>query len=557
MTKPRLLQLAVFATTLPLWAALEKIFTDPLARCIALWSVLALVWGGIEFAARKGTVLLPAERNSFTAARRVFAIALGVIFLVAFWSWGSQVRGLVGEHGLLPVGEHLLAAEKSETFRAIEHPTFCWLGHGDTWLLAQCWLGALFAIALAAGLCPGVCALVCWALYLSLMTVGGPFSNFQWDALILETAPLAAVWLPWSFRPQWARETSAQKIGRWLLWWLFFRLMIESGIVKLTWNDTTWLNYTALDFHFETQPLPLWTSWFMHQWPAWLHRAMCWVMYWIEIATPILLFAPPRWRTLRHSAALAQIALQFAIMATGNYTYFNWLTIALCLPFLDDTLPFLRRMVRPTESTRAPRWPLIPALAIAVASIALSFGGMSDAFGGTARQQHEMETLRAEYERTGKAPRTAWWKFLRSFNGYGLFRTMTTARPEIVLEGSDDGHVWREYEFRCKAGSVYRSPSLVAPHQPRLDWQMWFAALHPPSNAYWLERLLRRVLEGEPSVLALFEKNPFENKPPRFVRLLYYDYHFTRAEVQTVEWWRRELKGVLIPAVSLENFRKQ
>lgn len=557
MTKSRLLQLAVFATTLPLWAALERIFSDPLARCIALWAVFALLWGGVEFAARKGKVLLPVEKNTFTAARRVFAIAFSAIFLVAFWSWGSQVRGLVGEQGLLPVGEQLLAVQKSETFRAIEHPTLCWLGHSDTWLLAQCWLGAFYSIALAAGFCPGVCALVCWALYLSLMSVGGPFSNFQWDALLLETAPLAAAWLPWSLRPQWGRDSSAQKIGRWLLWWLFFRLMIQSGIVKLTWNDTTWLNYTALDFHFETQPLPLWTSWFAHQWPAWLHRAMCWVMYWIEIATPILLFAPPRWRTLRHSAALAQIALQLAIIATGNYTYFNWLTIALCLPFLDDTTPFLRRLALIAESKPAPRWPLIPACAMAAASVALSFGGMLDAFGGAARQEREMKALRADYEHTGKAPQTEWWKFLRTFNGYGLFRTMTTARPEIILEGSDDGRVWREYEFPYKAGNLYRSPSLVAPHQPRLDWQMWFAALHPPSNAYWLEALLRRVLESEPTVLALLEKNPFPNEPPRFVRMLYYDYHFTRAEENPVTWWKRELKGVLIPAVSLENFRKK
>ena len=556
MTKPRILQLAVFVTTLPLWLVLGRFVTDPLVRCVVLWAALALVWGAVELAALRVAVLLPPEKNRFTSARRVFAIALGLIFLVAFWSWGSQVRGLVGEHGLLPVGEQLLAAQKSETFRTIEYPTLCWLGHGDTWLLTQCWLGALLAIALTAGLCPGACALGCWALYLSLMTVGGPFSNFQWDALLLETAPLAAAWLPWSFRPRWAQETTPQKIGRWLLWWLFFRLMIESGIVKFTWNDPTWLNYTALDFHFETQPLPLWTAWFAHQWPAWLHRVMCRATYWIEIATPILLFAPPRWRTLRHCAAFTQIALQFLIIATGNYTYFNWLTLALCLPFLDDSLPLLRRLSRNVENARDPRWPLIPVCALALASVALSFDGLLDAFGGAAAQEREMKALRFAYERTGKTPRTEWWKFLRSFNGYGLFRTMTTTRPEIVLEGSDDGRIWREYEFPYKVGSIHRAPPLVAPHQPRLDWQMWFAALHPPSNAYWLERLLKRVLEAEPTVLALLEKNPFPNEPPRFVRLLSYDYHFTRAEDQTAAWWHRELKGVLVPPVSLENFRK-
>ena len=63
---------------------------------------------------------------------------------------------------------------------------------------------------------------------------------------------------------------------------------------------------------------------------------------------------------------------------------------------------------------------------------------------------------------------------------YGLFAVMTTTRPEIVFEGSDDGTKWEEYEFRCKPGDLRRPPPWVAPHQPRLDWQMWFAALSEP-----------------------------------------------------------------------------
>jgi hypothetical protein len=133
---------------------------------------------------------------------------------------------------------------------------------------------------------------------------------------------------------------------------------------------------------------------------------------------------------------------------------------------------------------------------------------------------------------------------------------MTLSRPEIILEGSDDKTNWREYEFPYKAGDIYRRPPLAAPHQPRLDWQMWFAALAPQHYSYLLERLMRRTLEGEPAVLALLEKNPFPSEPPRFVRLSFYDYHFTRSEDHTAAWWKRELKGATQP-VSLENFRRK
>jgi hypothetical protein len=136
---------------------------------------------------------------------------------------------------------------------------------------------------------------------------------------------------------------------------------------------------------------------------------------------------------------------------------------------------------------------------------------------------------------------------LRSFNGYGLFRVMTTERPEIVVEGSGDGEHWREYEFRYKPGPVTRAPSFVAPHHPRLDWQMWFAALDPMSNLPLLQALSRHLRAGTPDVLALLGRNPFPGSPPRFVRFAQYDYRFTTPEQRqrTGAWWKRELVGYL------------
>jgi hypothetical protein len=108
-----------------------------------------------------------------------------------------------------------------------------------------------------------------------------------------------------------------------------------------------------------------------------------------------------------------------------------------------------------------------------------------------------------------------------------------------VVEGSDDGITWRAYEFRYKPGDVLRRPSQVAPHQPRLDWQMWFAALGDVRDNPWFVRFCLRLLEGSPSVLALLDRNPFPDAPPRYLRARLYDYRFsTPAERrETGAWW--------------------
>ena len=133
---------------------------------------------------------------------------------------------------------------------------------------------------------------------------------------------------------------------------------------------------------------------------------------------------------------------------------------------------------------------------------------------------------------------------------------MTTERQEIVIEGSRDGVHWVEYEFRWKPGVVTRRPRFVAPHQPRLDWQMWFAALDPEGAGSWLAGLVRGLLEGRAPVLSLLGSNPFPDGPPRYVRLVSYHYRFTtsRERSGTGAWWSREFTGYLTAPVSLAEF---
>src|SRR5262249_22728364 len=125
------------------------------------------------------------------------------------------------------------------------------------------------------------------------------------------------------------------RVVLWLLRWLLFRLMFGSGIVKLISGDPTWRDLTAMDYHYETQPLPAWTSWYMHQLPGGFHGITVLLMFAVELLAPILVFGPRRSRPI---AFVFLVALQILILATGNYGFFNLLSIALCVLLIDDAV---------------------------------------------------------------------------------------------------------------------------------------------------------------------------------------------------------------------------
>jgi hypothetical protein len=134
---------------------------------------------------------------------------------------------------------------------------------------------------------------------------------------------------------------------------------------------------------------------------------------------------------------------------------------------------------------------------------------------------------------------------LKISNGYGLFAVITTERPQIVLEGSDDGENWLAYEFKYQPVEVKGGPPVVAPHQPRLDWQMWFAALSNFQRNQWFLRFSVRLLEGSPEAIVLLGRTPFPDRQPKYLCAVLYDYRFTTASerAKTGAWWHREELG--------------
>jgi lipase maturation factor 1 len=490
--------------------------------------------------------LVGSARSSYGLSRWVFLRALGAIYLIAFLSLWVQVPGLIGVHGIAPAQEFLNGVRGYYPAVMAFHlvPTVLWLGAGDGALHLTCALGVAGAVLLIANVAPRLCLAIEWVLYLSLVAVGQDFLSFQWDALLLETGLLAVLFAPNTMRPL-SQSSSPLPLPLFLLWWLLFRLTFASGFVKLTWDDPTWRNLSALDYHFWTQPLPTWTAWYAHLSPQWLKHVSVIGTYVLELGAPALLFGT---RRMRQVACLGVVAMQGLIGVTGNYTFFNLLTIALALLLLDDAI-WIR--VLPSRLTKRVV-PSVPAPAPVESSwrIVTTVAGLLLLTAGTLRFAG---TLAPRVSRSALLDGALEWaEPLRSVNGYGLFRVMTTTRLEIEVEGSDDGTVWKAYEFRYKPGDVQRRPGFVEPHQPRLDWQMWFAALSPYDATPWFQAFELRLLEGSPEVLDLLRANPFPAHPPRYVRARLYDYRFTTAAERRSNggWWVRRLVGDYGPVVA-------
>jgi predicted DCC family thiol-disulfide oxidoreductase YuxK len=463
----------------------------------------------------------------------LFLRLLGLIYVSAFVSFGVQAQGLIGSHGILPVAEWVdtiagdLGAE-----RFLLAPMVFWWNASDFAIQAVYWAGAGFSLLLVCNVLPRPSLVLLYVLYLSLFYAGQDFMSFQWDTFLLETGFMSLL------------MSLATVPGIWLLRWLLFRFIFMSGVVKLSSGDPNWWNLSALSYHLLTQPLPTPLAWYAAQLPPGVLKLATGCMLFIELCLPFLIFCP---RRLRFFAAFGILLLQGCILLTGNYNWFNLQTMLLCLVLFDDaairkTVPGLlvRLLPSPMENPWSRRLTVIVVNSLGALIVFCGVVQMDQRFGGD--PPAVAQTINRFIEP------------LRIANAYGLFAVMTTQRDEIVIEGSYDGLDWREYEFRYKPGDVTRRPLWNIPHQPRLDWQMWFAALDDPKGLAWFSRFLQRLLENESSVLALLEQNPFPDKPPLYIRAQFYEYQYADAEERSKGLrWHRRLLGLYFPAVRLTN----
>lgn len=438
--------------------------------------------------------------TDFQTSQWLFLRLMALSYFLAFWSLHVQVLGLYGSDGILPLR-----------------------GYSDTKLRAGTYGGMILSVLAAIGFYPAPFFFLLYLLYLQFHKKGGIFLAYQWDILLVETGFMTFLL---------SIQSPAPYALIFMFWVFLFRFMFSSGIVKILSRCPSWKTFTAMDVHYESQPLPNTIAYYMHQLPRWFGKFSQGACYFIELVVPFFIFTP---MPLRFSAFLLLVLLQLLIILTGNYAFFNVLTLALCVPLLsDDYLPNLPTGWGFPESW----WTAVPLTLIGAVYIIFNLLMFADLF-------FDLRTIEL-FIRKCISP-------FRLLNHYGLFAVMTTKRNEIVIEGSDDGENWKVYEFKYKAGDLKGRPKQVAPHQPRLDWQMWFASLRRFHHEWWLQNFIVCLLKGSPEVLGLLETNPFPGKPPKYIRAQFYEYHFTtmREKRDTGNWWKRKYLGEYCPMYQL------
>jgi hypothetical protein len=458
----------------------------------------------------------------------LFVRGLALAYAVAFASLAVQIDSLAGPDGILPFQRVLDGALGEQgAWALLRLPTLFWLNSSDAALQAAAFAGSIIALLLALGwVRPRPALIVLFVLYLSLVHAGQIFMTFQWDTLLLESGFLA-IFL----------ADAPTRLIVLLFEWLLFRLRFLSGYFKLASGDPTWRDFSALNYYFETQPLPHIGSWYAHQLPRWLLQTGVGFTLFAELVVPFLIFLP---RPFRIFAAAVTILAQLLIIVTSNHNFINLLTILLCLFVLDDRIvahglpgPLRDRIWRDTHLNNPGHAAKTLAAGAAILILASSLSAM----------------LASQVRRPLPAALSVLTRIPPAF-GIGslfhLFPTMQTERQELRIVGSYDGQTWEPYLFRYKPDALNKAPQFIVPHQPRLDWMMWFVPPQWPDTGFWFEPFLQALRQNRAAVTRLLARNPFEGRaPPNMLRVLAYRYRFTTPQerARAGNWWAAEYLG--------------
>jgi Protein of unknown function (DUF1222). len=479
-----------------------------------------------------------AKAEQYLVARWIFLRALGLIFFSAFYSLAFQIRGLIGQHGILPAAEYLGALHTYlSPLRSFWYaPTLLWLNASDTALMAIVATGLAASALLTLNVRPRVMIGIATLLFLSCIAALQDFSSYQSDGMLMEAGFISLFFAPRGFRPGLGADDPPSRFSLFMLRWEWFRIYFESGIVKLASGDPHWRNLTAMDDYYQNGPLPSWPGWYVQHFPHWYHAGTVILTLVVELALVWAVFMP---RPFRVACFAVVTALQIGIISTANYAFLNYLVLALGVLLLDDDI-FARmkleiQQARPREASRTftvRRKVEAGILALALYTTVAAF------LGGSLPPVLSLPVALLDP--------------LRIANAYGLFAVMTPARYEIEFQGSNDGQTWIPYRFRYKPQDIRERPGIYAPYQPRFEWNLWFASLGSASESPWVMRAQQRLLEGSKPVLSLFRDDPFDGHPPAMVRTMLSQYWFTDMATKraTGAWWRRQDLGEFTPRLT-------
>jgi hypothetical protein len=492
--------------------------------------------------------------------RWLFLRALGCIYFSAFFSLAFQIRGLIGPNGILPANEYLQAV--AHTFGHVRGvwfaPTVLWFSSGPHILMGLCWIGMAASVLLVLNLWPRGMLAICFVCFLSFASAAQDFSGYQSDGMLLEAGFISFFFAPRGMRPGFGRTSPPSRASLFLLRWEWFRIYFESGIAKVGSGDPQWRHFTAMDEYYQNGPLPTWIGWYLQHLPHWFHAFTAFATLGLEWVLVWMLFLPRRWRIV---CFFIVTPWELGVIFTANYTFLNYLVLALGVLLLDDE--FLLRFL-------PQGWKQSFAGDSASEKIQTAEQLQTESSGGFRHQLKIAKTYLTGfifawilYATMAEliwmvsplplptSPVVALEPF-RIANRYGLFAVMTRGRYEIEFQGSDDGNTWVAYPFRYKPQDLNMPPGIYAPYQPRFDWNLWFASLGSWRDYSIVPRTEIRLLSNDRDVLNLFKSNPFPQKPPRQVRAVLWQYWFTTMAEKRAQgglWWRRQYLGLYAPTI--------
>lgn len=493
--------------------------------------------------------------NGYLTGRWLFLRALGFIFFSAFYSLIFQIRGLIGPNGILPARNYL--AEVATALGAQRFwfaPTVFWWSASDRALLAVCIAGLIASTLLMLNLFPRGALLICMVAFLSFISAAQIFASYQSDGMLLEAGFISLFFTPPGWRPGWGASHPPSRASRFLLIWLMFCIYFESGIAKILGHDPEWRDFTAMNEYYQNGPLPTWIAWYAHHLPRAFHSFTAILTLALELVLIFAVFLPRRFRI---ALFFLITPWQIGIILTSNYAFLNYLVLTLGILLLDDKflarfLPkHLRLQIDPASSDTASAVTAQTAVGWqAAVRLWVEAFWLSWIFYATLALLAFMVFPQAPFPRY---PVQLLEPF-RVANDFGLFAVMTRERYEIEFQGSPDGQTWTPYPFRYKPQDVHAAPRIYAPYQPRFDWNLWFASLGNWRENTFVLQVEKRLLAGEPDVLALFARNPFPEQPPRQVRAVLWQYWFSDWSEKRHQgvWWRREQIGLYAPTLERE-----
>jgi len=495
------------------------------------------------------------QKETYWLTRFVMLRWLGFIYLVAFYAAARQLVPLVGANGLTPA-PLFLEQLRQNGVGFISLPMLFWFDCSDTALRVVPWIGVALSCVVLAGYTNALMMGVLWFLYMSIVHVGQSWYGYGWEIQLLETGFLAIFLCPLlDARPFPSRAPPLPVI--FLFRWLIVRIMLGSALIKLR-GDSCWTDFTALYYFFETQPIPNPVSAWFHFLPHPLLQAGVGVTYLVELVAPFFVFWPRWGRTI---AGLLIASFQATLIVSGNFSFFNWLTILPALACLDDRFwgllfpTYLKSCAteallaeKPSRAMRGTAW------TVTVLVVFLSINPLNSTPEGQFDPlNNPVGNLLSSNQRMNTS-----FDPLELVNTYGAFGTVGRDRPTIIFEGSDSADPatatdWKEYPYVGAPWDPARAPVQVAPYQPHLDWQLWFAAMADYRYYPWTLNLVWKLLHNDPDTLSLFGGNPFPDHPPRYIRAVLYNYKFAKPGNPEHVYWTRERLNLWLPPFSVNS----